>query len=383
MKNNNFILIFFIITLLFVSFFIPLYLVEILGFSLILYFTLKKGWKKGLIVAILTSAILFIDHFYLHTTRISTILISIILLYFAIPLFAGRYVEIIKEKNDELRNTRKELKEKNQLLESILEKAPIGIWVVDEEQNPILVNKYFKENTGFGTDNVSMTEKELKRCKETDNKTLNSNETERFEEKVTFKDGKKHVLQTVKTKIEYNQHNVLGVLGIGVDITERKEKEKEIKRISFHDHLTGLYNRRYFENELNRLNNSRKIPITIIVADMDGLKQINDNYGHQMGDKFIKNAGDILDNTLRTEDIVARTGGDEFAILLPETDQNSAKDLIKRIKNEFACFNQDNNLPETLKISLGYSTKNSNSKDLNEVFDIADKKMYKKKSKKK
>src|SRR6056297_2302327 len=116
-----------------------------------------------------------------------------------------------------------------------------------------------------------------------------------------------------KTKVLYDNNKTLGFLGIGLDITKRKQKEEEIKRLSFYDQLTELYNRRYFENELKRLDKSRQLPIIIIVGDMDNLKNINDNYGHKKGDEFIKKTGDILNNSVRKENVVARIGGDEFA----------------------------------------------------------------------
>src|SRR6056297_1919197 len=121
------------------------------------------------------------------------------------------------------------------------------------------------------------------------------------------------------------------------DITERKEEEKKIKYLSFHDQLTGLYNRRYFEDTIARLDRSRKLPIGIITADIDNLKQINDLYGHNIGDKYIKKTAKVIYSSVREEDIVSRIGGDEFAVVLPEvkrTDISNIKDRIQeKIKN--------------------------------------------------
>ena len=173
----------------------------------------------------------------------------------------------------------------------------------------------------------------------------------------------------------------IGIYGIYNDITERKKEEEKRKYLSFHDQLTDLYNRRYFENEMNRLNESRKTPISIIIADIDSLKQINDNYGHRKGDKHIKKAAEIISEVTRTEDIVARIGGDEFAVLLPETNGENAENVIERIT--FAINKNNHKSDNALSISIGYSVKNNNDKNLEEVLKEADEMMYNKKRKKK
>jgi diguanylate cyclase (GGDEF)-like protein len=155
-----------------------------------------------------------------------------------------------------------------------------------------------------------------------------------------------------------------------------KEKEKVIRNKAYNDHLTGLYNRRYFENELKRLDSSRKYPIAIIIGDLDGLKDVNDNYGHKKGDEYIINAADILKSTIRTEDIIARIGGDEFAIILPKTNYKEAQSLCQRIQINIEEFNKDKKLVKPLSISLGFEVMENNSQNLNEIFNKADQKMY-------
>jgi diguanylate cyclase (GGDEF)-like protein len=124
------------------------------------------------------------------------------------------------------------------------------------------------------------------------------------------------------------------IVGSSLDITENKIKEKEIQYLSFHDEMTGLYNRRYFENEIQRLNSSRKLPITILVADLDNLKYVNDNFGHQTGDNYIITAAQMISDSIRDEDIAARIGGDEFALILPDTESSGAQKIYKRIKEK-------------------------------------------------
>jgi diguanylate cyclase (GGDEF)-like protein len=141
--------------------------------------------------------------------------------------------------------------------------------------------------------------------------------------------------------------------------------------------MTGLYNRRYFENELNRLNSSRKYPITIVIGDLDELKMVNDTYGHKKGDEYIINAADILKSTARAEDVVSRIGGDEFAVILPTTNQKEAESFCLRIQKNIEKFNQDKDLIKPLSISLGFEVmKEDGHQSLSKVFNKADQKMY-------
>ncbi|MGM0420944.1 MAG: diguanylate cyclase domain-containing protein, partial [Bacillota bacterium] len=155
-----------------------------------------------------------------------------------------------------------------------------------------------------------------------------------------------------------------------------KQEREKARYQALHDQLTGLYNRWYFESEVTRLNKSRRLPISILVADMDSLKFINDNYGHQVGDEFIKKMGEILANSIREEDILARIGGDEFSLILPETDEETARQLCTRVKNSCEEFNDQNALPAPLKVSLGAAVKTTEDEDLYDVFNQADKRMY-------
>jgi diguanylate cyclase (GGDEF)-like protein len=162
---------------------------------------------------------------------------------------------------------------------------------------------------------------------------------------------------------------------------ELKELLNEVEFLSFHDEMTGLYNRRYFENELDRLSSSRRLPITLLVADMDNLKVVNDNYGHKMGDHYIKAAAEILKKSSREEDIVARIGGDEFAIILPETAFEAADKIYQRIKSNIREYNQQQDLVVRLDISLGFAVRTKETQNLDRIFKKADKMMYNNKGK--
>jgi len=154
---------------------------------------------------------------------------------------------------------------------------------------------------------------------------------------------------------------------------KRKDKEEEITYMSYHDSLTDLYNRRYFEEEFNRLNVARQLPITIILGDVDNLKLINDNFGHKKGDELLIELSRILKASVREEDLVSRWGGDEFGIILPNTDHQTAEQVIKRI--EKGCQASDLK-PFPPSISIGFAVKTEVEQSLDEIFAAAENKMY-------
>ncbi len=166
------------------------------------------------------------------------------------------------------------------------------------------------------------------------------------------------------------------ILSIVTDITENKHAEDEIMFLSFHDRLTGLYNRAYFEEKLLRLNTRRQLPISLIIGDVNGLKVINEALGHHQGDKLLQAVSESIRYTCRPEDIVARWGGDEFIILLPRCDRDKADKILERIKT--ACLGI-NVLPIQISISLGAATKADAAMDIREIIKEAEDKMYRNK----
>ncbi|MDH7478739.1 MAG: sensor domain-containing diguanylate cyclase, partial [Syntrophomonadaceae bacterium] len=162
---------------------------------------------------------------------------------------------------------------------------------------------------------------------------------------------------------------------VGRDITEKKRLEEHLRHLSLHDSLTGLYNRGYFEEQLRILESGRHNPVGIIVADIDGLKAVNDTRGHRAGDTLLLAAAGVLRKCFREGDIVARIGGDEFAVLLPDSPRPVVEDSCRRIQRAVEQYNQAH--PELpLSISVGFAASERQPPQLEELFKQADNDMY-------
>ncbi len=190
------------------------------------------------------------------------------------------------------------------------------------------------------------------------------------------KDGISRPIEDSAAPIMQENGEIIGVVVVFRDFSDKKQKQQEIEFLSYHDQLTGLYNRRFYEEELKRLDIERNLPLTIVMGDVNGLKLINDSFGHVMGDELLKRVAQVINKGCRADDIIARLGGDEFVIILPKTDALEAEQIIKRIN--------DLSLKEKLasidiSISFGYETKNNGEVRIQDIFKNAEDHMYKKK----
>lgn len=154
-----------------------------------------------------------------------------------------------------------------------------------------------------------------------------------------------------------------------------RDSEQRMQYFSTHDALTGLYNRSFFETTLTAMQRDRDYPLSVLMMDVDGLKRVNDQWGHAMGDELLKRVGDVMSKALRGEDIIARIGGDEFVVLMPGTDSSAGEMVIQRIRQAIQKHNASHLDQPHLSLSLGIATAGLGD-NLVEVIKQADQKMY-------
>lgn len=160
------------------------------------------------------------------------------------------------------------------------------------------------------------------------------------------------------------------------DITERIERDKEIRFLSYNDQLTGVYNRRYYEAQMVELDTEDNLPFSLIMGDVNGLKLVNDSFGHLVGDELLIKVSSILKKACRSTDVITRIGGDEFVILLPKTSYKSADKVIRRIKH-LTEIEQVESID--ISISFGYGTKTDSKQNLLNIFKNIEDEMYRNK----
>jgi diguanylate cyclase (GGDEF)-like protein/PAS domain S-box-containing protein len=190
------------------------------------------------------------------------------------------------------------------------------------------------------------------------------------------KDGSESAIEDTAAPIKDKSGQITGCILVFRDFSEKMGRQKHIEFLSFHDQLTGLYNRRFFEEEMERIDKKRNLPLTIVYADVNGLKTINDAFGHDRGDQLIQMVADILKKACRADDIIARVGGDEFIVLLPHTDTLAASSLVSRIKEK---LDKATIMDIHISVSFGWNTKIDESQAAPDVLKIAENLMYQKK----
>lgn len=259
------------------------------------------------------------------------------------------------------------------------------VWIIDLQGNIIDVNTRVIEILNYSLEDV----KEMKvhdvdkNASEEDVLTLIKGLTKEkkqvFESIHLSRSGEEIPVEISSSLIDYR--GKLSVLSIARNMSQRKEQQKKIRYMTFHDQLTDLYNRHYLEEEMQRLNTKRQHPISIIIADVNNLKIVNDTYGHQKGDQLLKNIAQIIKNSCREEEIIARIGGDEFIILLPQTSKNMAQDVVERIRKNL----NETNFIDNIKLSaaLGLSVKKKKEEKFDDIIKQAEDRMYKNKIKNK
>lgn len=164
-----------------------------------------------------------------------------------------------------------------------------------------------------------------------------------------------------------------GVVLVFRDVTEKNIKQREIEYLSIHDFMTGLYNRRYFVERMAEMDTASHYPLGVVMTDFNGLKILNDAFGHDLGDVALKRIAEVLTKTFRNEDVIARIGGDEFAVLLPNTAAAGIVALDEALRQAVTRVSINN---VQLSLAIGYATKNDVSDSIDEVLKRAENDMY-------
>lgn len=187
------------------------------------------------------------------------------------------------------------------------------------------------------------------------------------------KDGKQYYIEDSASPIKDDTGSTIGVVLVFRDVSEKKQKNDEIIHVSKHDYLTGLPNRRFFEEKLVEMDRQNNYPLLICMIDIDGLKLINDAYGHHAGDIAIKIVSEQISKHIRPVDFASRTGGDEFVVLCPNMNEETFKDTRNAILN---ALSKRYLYGIQLSVSFGYDVKLSGSEDVDAVLINAENSMY-------
>ena len=190
------------------------------------------------------------------------------------------------------------------------------------------------------------------------------------------KDSREIPIEDSAAPIFRENGEIVGAVLVFRDVSDKRLKLKSIEYLSYHDNLTGLYNRRFYEIELARIDTAENLPLTLIMGDVNGLKLINDSFGHSMGDALLQKAAKAITKGCRTDDIIARLGGDEFIIILPKTGAAEAEKVIKRIKKTIAAEKVHD---IEVSIAFGHGTKEVEKADMQELFKVVEDDMYRQK----
>jgi len=272
------------------------------------------------------------------------------------------------------------LEENRLLTESIINGTTDAIYVKNLDGQYLLFNNAAEIITGkiasdvLGKDDLYLfPENEALIVMDGDKKVIEKREILTYEENVTDTFGKTRTFLSTKGPIYNKDEKIIGLYGVARDITESKKAEENLIYLNYHDHLTDLYNRRFFEEELKRLDTKENLPLSIMMFDINGLKLVNDSFGHYSGDCLLKKAAETIKRACREEDIIARIGGDEFVVILPKTDADNTLQVSNHIK-EMASKEKVANIE--LSISYGYDTKTSDKQSIIEIIANAENHMY-------
>lgn len=283
-------------------------------------------------------------------------------------------------------NMAEEIDENKEKLKLAVEASNGIIWDIDTVDGKIAYAGNIKELLNLQSNNVDVKKiirpeqyKRIKREIVEYLKEVKKNKNKKLNYEVKIMDGigdYKWFLITGRAA-KWEDNKVTNIMGMAIDITDAKKREQQIKYMAEHDALTGLYNRNYFEDSLVKIDTKLNYPIGIMIIDVDGLKLINDAFGHHMGDNLIESTGKILANTFSKKvSIVSRIGGDEFSVLISKTTMEELEFYSKTINN---LLLDEKVVSITPSVSIGYAIKEKPYTNINNIYKVAEDMMYKSK----
>lgn len=310
--------------------------------------------------------------------------------YFSVSVYSpqkGQFASLITDVTT-IKQYEKQLREERTLFQTTLHSIGDGIIATDQYGKVYIMNAVAEELTGWlSNEAVGMDFDDIfkvvnectgERCLSPAKHVAKTGEIiELGNQSVLInKKGIKVPIENNASPIKDEKGNIVGAVVVFRDFTEKKEKQDEILYLSYHDQLTGLYNRRYFELELERLETIENLPMTIAMLDVNGLKLVNDAFGHQMGDELLIRISKILKRECRANDIIARIGGDEFVIIFPMTKYEDVSKIVNRI---YKSSNEENFDNVIISVSIGWETRKSLNELMMDVLNKAEEYMYRKK----
>lgn len=299
----------------------------------------------------------------------------------------GASEEELRSNYEKLQSQEEVLGESERRFRSLLENVKLITGIMDKDGRIIFINNFALLSTGYKKEEVighnyfEIFVPDKVRIVAIDwfRKSLDQKEIIIHDfDPIQTKNGEIRFVNWNHTLLFDSVGNVSGIAVIGVDITESLRFQERLKHMSFHDSLTGLYNRTYFEEELNFLEEDSYVPVGMIVCDVDGLKLVNDTLGHSTGDKLLWLTASIIKKCFREQDKVCRIGGDEFAIILPKSELSSVEQACHRIRKAVEKYNLENE-EFPLSLSVGYAVSGKSDENVRSVFKEADNNMYQEK----
>jgi diguanylate cyclase (GGDEF)-like protein/PAS domain S-box-containing protein len=249
-------------------------------------------------------------------------------------------------------------------LQVVLNSIPTSVFYTDRDHRFIRVNKAFCKSLGLPMEQVvgkTMTElfpnlpaEQLSPFFEVSDYVMSSGQSKRgFIETLPSVRGRRWI-QNDRVPYRDEKGIIIGVICLAIDISDLRETEEKLWYLSFHDVLTGFYNRTYFEEEMSRREIGRQFPVSVVTVRVDDLQAINDRDGVAAGNELLKQTAKVL-KAFRAEDVVARTGGNKFAALLPLADGSTGENVIQRLRDALEAHNKHLH-KAPLKLSFGIAT---------------------------